>query len=37
MFDPITLPFGARMLFNTLKLRPGERPIRSIDDTTGKR
>ena len=23
MFDPITLPFGARMLFNTVKLRPG--------------
>ena len=23
MFDPITLPFGARMLFNTVKLKPG--------------
>jgi hypothetical protein len=23
MFDPITLPFGARMLFNTAKLKPG--------------
>ena len=23
MFDPITLPFGAKMLFNTVKLRPG--------------
>ena len=22
MFDPITLPFGAKMLFNTVKLRP---------------
>lgn len=22
MFDPITVPFGARMLFNTIKLRP---------------
>jgi hypothetical protein len=23
MFAPITLPFGARMLFNTVKLKPG--------------
>jgi hypothetical protein len=23
MFDPITLPFGARMLLNTVKLKPG--------------
>ena len=23
MFDPITLPYGAKMLFNTLKLKPG--------------
>jgi hypothetical protein len=23
MFDPITLPFGAKMLFNTVTLRPG--------------
>ncbi|TSA16708.1 MAG: hypothetical protein D4R74_03995 [Betaproteobacteria bacterium] len=23
MFDPITLPFGAKMLFNTAKLKPG--------------
>jgi hypothetical protein len=23
MFGPITIPFGAKMLFNTLKLRPG--------------
>jgi hypothetical protein len=23
MFDPITLPFGAKMLFNTVKLKPG--------------
>ncbi|MEW6324322.1 MAG: hypothetical protein AB1515_02940 [Nitrospirota bacterium] len=23
MFNPITLPFGAKMLFNTLKLKPG--------------
>ena len=23
MFEPITVPFGARMLFNTVKLRPG--------------
>jgi hypothetical protein len=23
MFDPITLPYGAKMLFNTVKLRPG--------------
>jgi hypothetical protein len=23
MFDPITLPFGARMLFNTVTLKPG--------------
>jgi hypothetical protein len=23
MFGPITLPFGGRMLFNTLKLKPG--------------
>ena len=22
MFGPITLPFGAKMLFNTLKLKP---------------
>ena len=23
MFDPVTLPFGARMLFNTVTLKPG--------------
>jgi len=23
MFDPITLPFGAKMLFNSVKLKPG--------------
>jgi len=23
MFEPITLPFGARMLFNAVKLKPG--------------
>ncbi len=23
MFAPITLPFGAKMLFNTVKLKPG--------------
>lgn len=23
MFQPITLPYGAKMLFNTVKLRPG--------------
>lgn len=23
MFDPITLPFGAKMLFNTVRLKPG--------------
>ena len=23
MFDPISIPFGARMLFNTVKLKPG--------------
>ena len=23
MFGPITLPFGAKMLFNTAKLKPG--------------
>ena len=23
MFNPITLPFGARMLFNTVTLKPG--------------
>jgi hypothetical protein len=23
MFDPITLPFGSKMLFNTVKLKPG--------------
>ncbi len=23
MFGPITIPFGARMLFNTVKLKPG--------------
>ena len=23
MFDPITLPFGAKMMFNTVKLKPG--------------
>ncbi len=23
MFDPITLPYGAKMLFNTVKLNPG--------------
>jgi hypothetical protein len=28
MFDPITIPFGSKMLFNTVRLRPGV----SIDD-----
>jgi len=28
MFTPITIPFGAKLLFNTLKLRPGA----SMDD-----
>jgi hypothetical protein len=28
MFEPITLPFGAKMLFNTVKLKPGV----SMDD-----
>ena len=23
MFGPITIPFGAKMLFNTVKLKPG--------------
>ena len=23
MFDPITIPFGAKMLFNTVRLKPG--------------
>ena len=23
MFDPVSIPFGVRMLFNTLKLKPG--------------
>ncbi len=23
MFEPITIPFGAKMLFNTLRLKPG--------------
>jgi hypothetical protein len=23
LFDPISLPFGAKMLFNTIKLKPG--------------
>ena len=23
MFEPITIPFGAKMLFNTLKVKPG--------------
>lgn len=23
MFDPVSIPFGAKMLFNTLKLKPG--------------
>jgi len=23
MFTPITIPFGAKMLFNTVKLKPG--------------
>ena len=23
MFDPISIPFGARMLFNTVRLKPG--------------
>ena len=23
MFDPITLPYGAKMLFNTVRLKPG--------------
>lgn len=25
MFGPITIPYGAKMLFNTLKLKPGAR------------
>ena len=25
MFDPIAIPFGAKMLFNTVKLKPGVR------------
>jgi len=28
MFDPITIPFGAKMLLNTVKLKPGV----SLDD-----
>ena len=28
MFGPITIPYGAKMLFNTLKLKPGA----SMDD-----
>ena len=28
MFTPVTIPFGAKLLFNTLKLRPGA----SMDD-----
>lgn len=28
MFGPITVPFGAKMLFNTVKLKPGV----AIDD-----
>jgi hypothetical protein len=28
MFGPITIPFGARLLFNTVKLKPGV----SVDD-----
>jgi hypothetical protein len=28
MFEPITIPFGAKMLFNTIKLKPGA----SMDD-----
>ena len=28
MFDPVSIPFGVRMLFNTLKLKPGA----SLDD-----
>jgi hypothetical protein len=23
MFDPVTIPFGAKMLFNTVRLKPG--------------
>ncbi len=23
MFDPVTIPYGAKMLFNTVKLKPG--------------
>lgn len=26
MFQPITVPYGAKMLFNTLKLNPGANP-----------
>jgi hypothetical protein len=26
MFGPITIPFGARLLFNTVKLKPGVTP-----------
>jgi hypothetical protein len=28
MFEPVTIPFGAKMLFNTVKLKPGV----SMDD-----
>ena len=28
MFDPVTIPYGAKMLFNTVKLKPGA----SFDD-----
>ena len=28
MFDPVSIPFGVKMLFNTLKLKPGA----SVDD-----
>jgi len=26
MFEPVTIPFGAKMLFNTIKLKPGISP-----------
>ncbi len=31
MFGPITVPFGAKLLFNTIKLKPGT----TIDDVEG--
>ena len=35
MFEPITIPFGCKMLFNTVKLKPGV-TIEEIEQALGE-